>query len=202
MFVRSCRLLIAGSLLALAAPPALSQNFSQGYEFLEAVRKEDGTKVVEILGQPGVSIVNTRSRAGEGALHIVTKRENAAYLRFLLQQPGINPNLQDGDGNTALIWAVNQGFVPGVEMLLKYGADVDMANRSGETPLIRAVQRRDLASVRLLLDAGADPDKTDVIAGRSARDYAALETRAPVIAELLANAPDQTQREPVSGPSL
>jgi uncharacterized protein len=180
---------------------ASAQRFSDSYTFLKAVRDADGNKVTEILNKPGASIIDTRdSGTGEGALHIVAKRGDAAYLRFLLSRRA-NPNLQDGRGNTPMNAAVAQNFAEGVDILLSLGADPNLANASGETPLIRAVQMRNLDIARALLAKGADPDRTDVIAGMSARDYAKRDTRSPALAKLLADAPKAAKRA-VSGPRL
>ena len=72
-----------------------------------------------------------------------------------------------------------------LERLLGLGAKVDGTNRAGETPLIIAVQQRDARLVKSLLDAGADPDRTDNVAGYSARDYAARDSRARDILKLI-----------------
>jgi hypothetical protein len=50
---------------------------------------------------PGASIINTRDVTSGEALHIVIKRGDETYLRFLLQK-GADPNLRDGRGNTPL----------------------------------------------------------------------------------------------------
>ena len=148
--------------------------FSQGYEFLKAVRDRDGTKVTEALSEPGSTIVGSRDiTTGETALHIVTQRRDLAWVRFLLQH-GANPNADDKKGVTPLMIASNLGFAEGIEALLDAGARVDEPNAAGETPLISAVHRRDAALVRLLLAHGANPDRTDN-SGRSARDYAELQ---------------------------
>jgi ankyrin repeat protein len=193
---------IAAALLACAATPACAQQFSDGYNFLEAVRKGDNNKVVNTLNEPGNRIVDTKDRnTGEAALHIVVKRGDAVYLRFLLQREA-NPNILDGQGNSPMMLAVNTGFVEGVQILLTYKANVNQRNAQGETPLIRAVQRRDAEMVRVLLDAGADPDQSDTIAGMSARDYARTDARIPsAIAKALADAP-KAQRKNVAGPKL
>ena len=142
------------------------------------------------LENKSLRIVNAKDRStGEGALHIVTRRSDSTYLRVLLQQDDINPNLQDNRGNTPLIIAAERGWGDGVQILLKYGANVNTANTSGETPLIRAVQVHDIDVARQLLAAGANPDRTDNVTGKSARDYARDETRYPQIAKLLAEAP-------------
>ncbi len=178
------------ALLMLAAAPASAQQFSDSYNFLNAIRETDGTKVNKYLENKSLRIVNAKDRStGEGALHIVTRRSDSTYLRVLLQQDDINPNLQDNRGNTPLIIAAERGWGDGVQILLKYGANVNTANASGETPLIRAVQVHDIDVARQLLAAGANPDRTDNVTGKSARDYARDETRYPQIAKLLAEAP-------------
>ncbi|MDQ0248584.1 ankyrin repeat domain-containing protein [Sphingomonas sp. Sphisp140] len=178
------------ALLMLAAAPASAQQFSDSYNFLNAIRETDGSKVNKYLENKSLRIVNAKDRnTGEGALHIVVKRSDAVYLRVLLQQDDINANLQDGRGNTALLIAAERGWDEGVQILIKYGANVNLANMSGETPLIRAVQVHDINVVRELLDAGANPDRTDNVTGKSARDYARDEARYPQILKLLTDAP-------------
>lgn len=195
------RVSFAAALVALAAPTAASaQNFSEGYQFLEAIKKADGTKVTEILGKPGSSIINTKDRDnGQSALHIVTGREDANYMRFLLQK-GANPNITDKEGNSPLMFAVNKGFSDGVDIMVKYGGSVNLANSSGETPLIRAVQIHNVDIIRKLLEAGADPDKADTLAGKSARDYAIEDRRFPGIAKIMTDAPKKKANAAVAGP--
>lgn len=189
------------STILFASLPAAAQQQSQGYKFLEAVRKEDGDAVVKMLDQPGQRIVNARDiTTGEGALHIVVKRGDATYLRFLLQR-GADPNMRDGRGDTPLLLAVQYGQNALVEVLTAGKANPNLGNGGGETPLIRAVQKRDLSLVRSLLAAGANPDQTDNIAGMSARDYARADTRAPAIAKLIDEKPKKAVRA-VAGPRL
>lgn len=167
----------AGWLAALAATalavPAAAQMFSEGYEFLKAVKDRDGDAATSALNQPGSVLVNARDIAsGETALHIVVARRDLVWLRFLLQK-GANPNIAAKNGVTPLVLATNLGFNDGVEALVEGGARVDVTNAAGETPLIAAVHRRDTALVRLLLEKGANADRTDN-SGRSARDYVGL----------------------------
>lgn len=164
---------IAISLAACVAAPVAAQMMSEGYEFLEAVRERDGTKVTNALQQPGSVIVNARDIAsGETALHIVTARRDAVWIRFLTQN-GANPNVRDKEGNSPLSIAVGLGFVEGAEDLIKAGARIDETNSTGETPLISAILRRDTRMVEMLLENGANPDRTDNT-GRSAREYAEM----------------------------
>ena len=200
MRVSSLRPFVLAALLA-AAPASAQLQASEGHRFREAVRKAEGPEVLKFLEQPGVTVVNSQdSGSGEAAIHIVARRGDELYLRYLLQK-GANPNLRDGRGNTPLLLAVTGGYPGLIDLLVKGKANVNLANSAGETPLILAVQRRDLGMIRVLLAAGADPDQSDIIAGKSARDYAAEDTRTPVIAKLLADAPKR-QRRAVSGPGL
>jgi ankyrin repeat protein len=191
--------LLAG-LALLAASPAAAQ-FSDGYNFLKAVREKDVLKAKSFLDKPGSTIVNARDlTSGETALMIAIRRRDTPWMGFLLQN-GADPNLKDKDGNTPLIVAAMTGFGDGVRLLLGSKAQVDGSNGKGETALIKAVHMRDTPSVQLLLQAGADPDRTDNMAGMSARDYAARDIRSGPIAKALAEAPKKGASKAM-GPSL
>ena len=73
-------------LLAIALPAPAAAQFPESYQFLKAVREQDGAKVTAIVNRPtGPTIVNTRdTSSGEGALHIVTRNRNLAWLNFLM----------------------------------------------------------------------------------------------------------------------
>jgi len=197
---RPFRFAVVAALLAVpAALPA--QRMSDSYEFLKAVRDGNGTKVTQMLDKPGSTIINTRDRdSGDTGLHIVVKRSDVTYTRYLLSR-GANINAQDERGNTPLVLAVGGSCGECVDVLIRQRANVNLANASGETPLIRAVQIRNLEIAQRLITAGANPDQADVIAGMSARDYAKRDTRSPAIARLLSEAPRASNRA-VSGPKL
>ncbi|MBW8784598.1 MAG: ankyrin repeat domain-containing protein [Novosphingobium sp.] len=193
---------LAGALFLTS--PAHAQ-FSQGYKFLEAVRKKDAQTVTDMVNSPGSTIINTRDlTTGETALHIATARRDLTWMGFLAGK-GANVNLKDGHGVTPLELASNLGFVEGVELLVQSGARVDEPNSSGETALMAAVHRRDLGMIRLLLKAGADPDRSDN-SGRTARDYALLDGKtSPMVTEIQTNARPRGSRGTTGkkyGPSL
>lgn len=202
MAFASSRPVLAAALVALLLPatPLLAQRM-QSTTFLDAIRKQDGNKVTEMLNEPGQNLANVRDDKGDAAIHIVTRRRDMTYLRFLLARGG-NVNLEDGGGNSALMLAVEASWPEGVAVLIQQKANVNLPNRGGETPLMRAVQRRDADLVRTLLAAGADPDQTDRLAGMTARDYAARDTRSPVIGQLLKDAPKVKRAGAAAGPKF
>jgi ankyrin repeat protein len=172
------------ALLAVAAVPAFAQ-FSESFNFLKAVRDRDSAKVTQIISNPSSTAINARSSdSGEGALHILVRGRDLAWLNFLLSR-GARPDLQDNQGNTPLLVAAQIGWTEGAEALLARRASVDLPNQRGETPLILAVQRRDATLVRVLLARGANPNRTDSVAGYSALDYARRDARAGAILRLL-----------------
>lgn len=160
-----------GAMALAFGVPAAAQNYSEGYEFLQAVKERDGTLATEMLRKPGTTVINARDvSSGETGLHLVTRQRNVTWIRFLSQE-GANPNIADKTGATPLMLATQLGFNEGAEALIKAGAQVDVSNSTGETPLITAVHNRNLELIEILLKAGADPDRTDN-SGRSARVYA------------------------------
>ena len=198
--MRSARPFVILAALSLAVP-ATAQFQSESYKFLNAVRDAKGDEVIAALNKPGTSIVPTPDvTTAETPLHIVVKRGDVAYTNFLLAR-GADPNARDAKGNTPLLVAVTSGNEQLIAPLIDGKANPNLGNSSGETPLIIAVHRRDSGMVRDLLAAGGDPDQADVIAGRSARDYATLDTRATAIARIIADTPKK-QRRAIAGPRL
>ncbi len=190
---------LASFLLALVAAagllhaPAQAQ-FRGGYAFLQAVDSRDGTKATDAL-KDDASLINTRHpETGETALVIVTKRRDISWLRFLLAKDA-DPSISDRQGVTPLMHAALINFTDGAEELLDEKAPVDQTNRRGETALILAVQAKNSAMVRLLVKRGANPDKTDHVAGMSARAYAKRDDRSGQLVALLDAKPDAAMRD-------
>ena len=183
------------------AGPAAAQQFSDGYNFLKAVRDRDVGKARTLLDKPGSTIVNSRDvTTGETGLMIALKRRDAPWVALMLQG-GADPNMKDGDGNPPLVVAAQGGFADGVQLLLSKQARVDDANGQGETALMKSVQVNDVTTAQQLLNAGADPDRPDNLTGMSARQYAARDLRGGALAKLLAEAPKKNERQLV-GPQL
>lgn len=195
-------LVLAGFAL-LAAVPAAAQNYSDGYNFLKAVDKEDAATVDQLLNKSHTLIDSRDLTDGHTALHIAVRKRAYRWLSYLLGK-GANPNLADKNGVTPLMLASQLGFVEAIGALAQSGAKVDETNDAGETPLITAVHQRDVPLIRVLLAAGADPNRPDN-SGRSARDYAALDGAGGVaLAEIERHARDKSAKKPgpAYGPTL
>lgn len=190
--------LLAAALFVIVAPPIAAQvGFSPAYSFLKAVRERDGSAATAAT-QPGSAVINTRDPStGDGALHILVRGRDQAWLTFMLQR-GARPDLQNNQGATALLLAAQIGWREGAELLLSARANPNVSNNSGETPLIYAVRRFDAPMVRLLVSQGADPNQTDSLSGYSALDYARQDRRGQSLIPILERRQRPTQ--PVQGP--
>lgn len=183
---RTNRLLLLAALAATIAVPVAAQiSFSDGHTFIKAVRERDGATAERILSNPASTVINIRDPdSGEGALHILVRGRDSAWLGYMLGR-GARPDTTDREGNTPLILAAQIGWTEGAQVLLERRANPNLGNNRGETPLIFAVQRRDLPMVRLLLQNRANPNQTDHVSGNSPIDYARQDPRAAGILRVL-----------------
>ena len=191
--MKSLNIFLAAAGLSLLSTPALAQlGGNSGQDFIDAVQKRDGNKATSLV-QSHPTIVDTKDSKGDTGLIVVIRAGDRDWTGFMLKNHA-DPNMQGAGGDTPLIAAAKTGFDDAATWLLGLGAKVDGTNRAGETPLIIAVQQRDARLVKILLDAGADPDRSDNVAGYSARDYAARDTRARAILKLI------NDKKPKGGP--
>jgi uncharacterized protein len=126
--IRKAGLALAIAIGSLSAPAAAQ--FSDGYQFLKAVRDRDGTEATKFLNEPGSTIIHARDRTtNETALHIVVQRRDDLWVKFLLDR-GANPNAADRNGVTPVTIAASLGFVEGLERLLKAGGSIPPMRRA------------------------------------------------------------------------
>ena len=85
------------------------------------------------------------------------KGHDREAVRALLEQ-NVDVNAREGDGSTALHWAVERDHGEAIAALLRAGADVNAANDYGVTPVSLACTNRNTTVVTQLLVAGADPN--------------------------------------------
>jgi ankyrin repeat protein len=177
------RALLAVSTIALAVPAMAQSGAYDGEMFVKAIRENNGSEALKLLKEKPI-LVNARDLNGRTALSTAIENRNDDWTIYLLQQ-GANADLASPTGDTPLMMASRIGYQEAAEWLISVGAKVNAANRKGETALIIAVQERRVPIVRMLVNAGADPDRTDSIAGYSARDYAKRDNRTPELLRII-----------------
>jgi ankyrin repeat protein len=94
--------------------------------------------------------------AGDLPLVDAIKDQNPKMVATLI--PHTDVNARQPDGSTPLAWAVYKDDAATIDMLLKAGAKVTVADEYGESPLTLACATGDAAIVDKLLKAGADPN--------------------------------------------
>lgn len=83
--------------------------------------------------------------------------KNIKFVEDLLQFPQIRELLNDSKGHDSpLINAVRHEKYDTVDLLLRYGADINYQNSLEQTALMIAVLKRDASMIRKLLSHGAD----------------------------------------------
>ena len=107
-------------------------------------------------GGPGGGAARPSAKATRpDALHRAAKAGNLEGLKAALAA-GADVNARDGRGWTALMYAVNKGYLLLVEPLLAAKADPDVRAPDGATALFMAVAHGQPEIITLLMDAGAD----------------------------------------------
>ena len=105
--------------------------------------------------------VNEKNERGDTLLVVAAYNGQLAAVNRILTQPGVEIDVRNGMGLTALTAAAYQGHVEIAKAILHAGADVNSASPSGKTSLMFASQSGKLDMVDCLLEAGADPALKD-----------------------------------------
>lgn len=155
---------------------------------------------VNLRGVAGVSIVllvSAASRASAGAnpplIDAVKNRDTAAVTALLKQHADVNA--RQGDGTTALHWAVHLDDLKTAELLIAAGAQVNAANDVGVTPLYLSCTNRNPAMVLKLLAARADPNAT-LLSGESVLMNCARAGDVDAVKALIAQGANVNVKEP------
>ena len=117
--------------------------------------------VKRIVGSAGVLLLlalSVGAAAGKSDVADAAMRGDKAAVRALLAQKS-DVNAPQGDGATALHWAVYRGDRELATVLIRAGADVKAANREGATPMWLASVNGDASMIEALLEAGADANE-------------------------------------------
>src|SRR4051794_19255780 len=101
------------------------------------------------------SIAASAATADLRLIQAVKDKDTEAVRRLLKQ--GVDVNVPQGDGATALHWAARLDDLAIADLLIRNKAKVNAANDDGATPLHLACTNRNASMVERLLAAGADP---------------------------------------------
>ena len=127
-------------------------------------------------------------RRDDSRLADAAQRRDLETARALIDE-GLDVDVPQADGATALAWAVHWDDPAMAELLLRAGAGVDIANDLGVTPLMLASENGSVPMAELLLRAGADPNAARP-AGGTALMLAARSGNATVLRRLIAAGAD------------
>ena len=113
------------------------------------------TAMVQLLVKAGVDINSTGTVFQETALHNAAANGHIKMLQWLLKN-GANPQSEDKNAATPLIWAAYFGRDKAMQQLLNHKVAINIVPKQGPTALVAAIQSGSLASVKLLLQHKAD----------------------------------------------
>lgn len=107
------------------------------------------------------------SKNKDSVLHFIAKKENQSAIVTYFLSKGVEVNVADAEGNTALMNASAGRDVALVNLLLEKGAKVNEANAKGETAIFQAVKSGSVDVINALLNKNAsltvlDKDNHDV----------------------------------------
>ena len=124
-------------------------------------------EVIEILFDKGVNIFN-RDSTGIGAIHCAIEEGHFGIVKFLLEK-GCNPNLYNHDTDEMplhMAIASKAKFkskdLNTVELLIRYGADMDYNAGQWGSSLHEAMRTRDSLVMKMLIDSGANSDVRNI----------------------------------------
>lgn len=90
------------------------------------IREGNAEKLKSLLSEVDPSEVNSLDENGLGLIHWSSDRGYPDVLKVILNTRGIDINLQDNEGQTALFYASSCGHTKCVQLLLDHGADKDI----------------------------------------------------------------------------
>jgi len=132
----------------------------RGREILEAIKAGKTDHVTRMIERER-NLLYAKDEFGWRPLHLAVRYRRTELVSFLIRK-GANVNQQDGDGQTALMWAIEYERPDYVESLLMVGADPNIREVSQDWgPLHKACFYSLPKVVKMLLDKGADVNHVD-----------------------------------------
>ena len=119
---------------------------------------------LDSLGETPITMGRTATISSPLPTHTdisIKKRQVAGLKEALVVDYHINPDIQDNNGMTALMYAIENYHIEIVEALLNANADPNIQKEDGWTALMSACLNDNAEVVDVLLKGGADPNIQD-----------------------------------------
>ena len=155
----------------------------------DAVKNKTLADVCEIYRTHYLEYKDVGGFNNSNLLHRSSRYGKLDIVRFCVEEKGLNVDIRDGNGDTALHKAVREGHLQVIQVLVSSGADVDMKNKFGNTALHWAAHEGHLQVVQHLLSSGADVNVKDND-GYTALHWAARKGNLQVLQHLLSSGAD------------
>eukprot|EP00009_Paramoeba_aestuarina_P006284 CAMPEP_0201524682 /NCGR_PEP_ID=MMETSP0161_2-20130828/24317_1 /ASSEMBLY_ACC=CAM_ASM_000251 /TAXON_ID=180227 /ORGANISM="Neoparamoeba aestuarina, Strain SoJaBio B1-5/56/2" /LENGTH=436 /DNA_ID=CAMNT_0047924199 /DNA_START=262 /DNA_END=1569 /DNA_ORIENTATION=- len=128
---------------------------------LQISAREGNVENVKTILELFPAYLHCRDVKKRTVLHCAVQRNHLGVAEVVLAA-GIDPNLLALERKVSPLYlAAQNGFTEMVELLLHYGAEVDLRNINGVTPLLKAAQKGHIDIVVLLLKHNAAVDARD-----------------------------------------
>ncbi|TGZ53653.1 uncharacterized protein [Temnothorax longispinosus] len=135
-------------------------NQDVNYSLISAVREGRLERARELINSFGLSYSQAWSE-GYVLLCDAVKNKHAAVAKLLLTSGSKVNSKNRNPSDTPLHFAVINGDIEIVEMILDKGANIDAENEFGRTPLHDAIRNKKMEVTELLLKYGADVNARD-----------------------------------------
>ena len=136
-----------------------------GWTPLTVAASNGYTEIVQVLLKYGADLeIARKTEKGSSTATYIASVENHPDIVEILCRAGAKVNMFGNNGWTPLTAAASNGYTEIVQVLLKYGADLEMRNQpsigGGDTPLYHAANNNHPETVEILCKAEADMDAT------------------------------------------
>src|SRR5579872_1724402 len=91
------------------------------------------------------------------SLHTAAASNDCAKIQALADEEGMDFDMQNKRGDTAMIIAARHGHVDVIRKLADLGASLSMPDETGSTPIYIAASNRHVDAILILVSLGASP---------------------------------------------
>lgn len=169
----------------ISAPPSEQEILKKSRELIDLLTRAPSSKLLS-KKQKDELLEKVRLLLLEGAnpnifdayenwtaLKLAARFGDANLMRLLFNHGG-NPNLQDKNGVSLLLWAVIEKNYGVVQLLASYNVNPNIQDNRGFSPLMQAAATGDVKMVRLLLEEFGTEQKPELKTLQKPSSYSKL----------------------------